>query len=120
MLTSMQMVLLPQDQFLVVQLAGLVSLEAWEKVLCELEIAISAERGDLVVGDLSGLVGWLGVPERQAVGGLWATHLARMRKVALVIEARKITGVVETEAQRNGLNLRLFSSHEDAVSWLLS
>jgi hypothetical protein len=120
MLTSMHFVLLPQDEFLVVQLAGLVSSEAWEKVLRELEVAISAAQSDLLVGDLSGLVGWLGMPERQAVGGLMAVHLARMRKVALVIEARKITGVVETEAQRNGLNLRLFSSHEDAVSWVLS
>jgi hypothetical protein len=120
MLPSMQFALLPQDGFLVVQLAGLVSLEAWEKVLRELEVAISTEQNDLMVGDLSGLVGWLGVPERQAVGGLMATHLARMRKVALVIEARKITGVVEAQAQQDGLNLRLFSSHEDAVEWVLS
>ena len=48
-----------------------------------------------------------------------ATHLAQMRKVALVIQAEKITGVVEAEAQRNGLDLRLFSNWDDAMSWVV-
>lgn len=98
---------------------GLVSLEAWDQVLRALELAIAGAESDRLVADLSGLVGWLGVPERTAVGALMAARLARMAKVALVIEAGKISGVVEAEAQRKGLNLRLFPRYEDAVSWVL-
>jgi hypothetical protein len=111
---------LPQDEFMAVQLTGLVSLEAWEKVLRELEQALKGAPSDRLVANLSGLVGWLGIPERTAVGALMASHLVQMKKIALVIEQQKITGVVEAEAQRNGLDLRLFSSYEDAVSWALS
>ena len=65
-------------------------------------------------------MGYLGEPERRAVGALMAKHLARMRKVALVVEARKITGVVKEEATRAGLLLRLFPLMDDAVAWVLS
>jgi len=116
----LQFHLLPQDTFLLVQLSGLVSLDAWEKALRELEDAIKGAPEERLVIDLRGLVGWLGLPERRAVGALMAAHLAQMRRVALLIEAQKITGVVEEEAQRNGLDLRLFSTEEDAVSWAVS
>ena len=109
-----------QDSPLVAQMAGLVSLEAWDKGLRELKDAIRDARSDRLLVDLAGLVGWLGIPERQAVGAFMATHLAQMRKVALVIQAEKITGVVEAEAQRNGLDLRLFSSWDDAMTWVVS
>jgi hypothetical protein len=49
-----------------------------------------------------------------------AARLTRMKKVALVIEAAKISGAVESEAQRNGLNLRLFPDYNDAVDWVVS
>jgi len=108
-----------QDGPLIAHLTGLVSLEAWDKGLRELKDAIRDGRSDRLLVDLAGLVGWLGIPERQAVGALMATHLAQMRKVALVIQAEKITGVVEAEAQRNGLDLRLFSNWDDAMSWVV-
>ena len=70
--------------------------------------------------NLTGLVGWLGVPERKAVGALMATHLGRMNKGALFIQPEKIAGVVEAEAQRNGLALRVFPESEAAFDWALS
>lgn len=108
----------PQNDFLLVRLAGLVSPEAWQEVLEKLQEAIKDASSDRLVGDLTGLVGWLGEPERRAVGVLLATRLARMKKVALVIEAQKISGVVEKEAQSRGLDLRLFPSYDDAVRWV--
>ena len=110
----------PQDGFLLVRLAGLVSPEAWEQMLAALERDIQGAPSDRLVANLEGLVGWLGEPERRAVGALMAVRLARMKKVALVIEARKITGVVEAEAQKNGLDLRLFPTHEEAERWVVS
>jgi hypothetical protein len=116
----LQFDLLPQDGFLLVHLAGLVSPEAWEKGMRELQEAIKGAQSDRLVIDLYGLVGWLGEPERRAVGALMATRLAQMKRVALVIHAHKISGVVEEEAQRKGLDLRLFSSHEEAAGWVVS
>lgn len=110
----------PQDDFLLFRLEGLVFPEAWQDVLDRLQESTKDAPGGRLVGDLSGLVGWLGEPERRAVGVLLATRLAGMKKVALVIEAQKITGVVEEEAQRGGLDLRLFSSYDDAVRWAVS
>ncbi|NPC58100.1 SpoIIAA family protein [Caenimonas soli] len=116
----LQVSILSQDGPVIARLAGLVSLEAWDQALRELNAAISGSRSDRLLVDLGGLVGWLGVPERKAVGALMATHLAQMRKVALVIQAEKITGVVQAEAQKGGLDLRLFSSRDDAMSWVVS
>jgi hypothetical protein len=110
----------PQDEFMLAHGSGLVSVDAWRTALQELQAALRPIQRDRLVVDLTALLGWLGVPERKAVGALWATHLAQMKKVALVIQAHKITGVVETEAQRNGLDLRLFAGYEEAVKWAVS
>jgi hypothetical protein len=116
----MQFRLVPNDDFNLAQVSGLVSLAAWEKLLGELGEATQGTPSDRLVLDLAGLLGWLGVPERQAVGALMATHLGRMKKVAGVIQAEKIAGVVEAQARRDGLDLRMFSSHDDAVAWVTS
>jgi hypothetical protein len=110
----------PQGEVLVAQVTGLVSLPAWEQLLREMAAALSQRRHDRLVVNLTQLVGWLGVPERTSVGALMATHLRGMKKVALFIQPQKITGVVQTEAQRQGLQLRLFSEYEEALNWAVS
>ncbi len=110
----------PHDDFFFAHLHGLVSMDAWDRVLQDLEHAISDAPGDRMVLDLTGLVGWLGLAERTAVGGLMAKRFARMKKVALFIQPEKITGAVEKQAQRNGLDLRVFSSDDEAMRWVLS
>jgi hypothetical protein len=116
----LQFQLQPQDGFVLVQLTGLVTPEAWKNALTEVEAALLDQPADRAVFELGGLVGWLGEPERRAVGALMAKHLAGMKKVALVIETRKISGVVEEEATRAGLALRLFPVMDDAVRWVMS
>ena len=116
----LQFSFLPHNDVLLAKIGGLVSLSAWEKVLRELEEALGSRQGDRLVVNLTELLGWLGIPERTSVGALMATHLRKMSKVALFIQPEKITGVVEAEAQRRGLNLRLFSEYDAAVSWVLS
>lgn len=116
----LQLRIQPHDHVFLGHLQGLVSVESWERVLRELGGAISRTPHDRLVLNLTGLVGWLGVPERTQVGALMATHLAPMKKVALFIQAEKIAGVVEAQARRNGLNLRLFPNFDDAVSWAVS
>ena len=109
-----------QDDFLLAHLSGLVSAEAWEQGLRDLGAAASAARGERLVVNLTGLVGWLGIPERTAVGALMASHLGRMKKVALYIQPEKIVGVVEAEARRLGMDLRLFPNYDDAVRWAVA
>lgn len=116
----MQLRILPHDDYFLAHIDGLVSSEAWDEVLQELEIAVADTPRDRLLVDLSGLVGWLGLPERREVGRLMAARLARMKKVALVIQAEKITGAVESEARRNGLDLRLFPGYGDAADWVVS
>lgn len=96
------------------------SLTGWEKVLRELDAALDSRQGDRLVVNLTQLVGWLGVPERTTVGALMAAHLRRMKKVALYIQPEKISGVVQAEAERHGLALRLFPEFDSAVSWARS
>lgn len=110
----------PHGDYVQAHISGLVSVEAWDAVLLELEGALAAVTSDRLLVDLSGLVGWLGLPERTAVGAMMSQRLARMKKVALVIEPQKISGAVEAEAQGKGLDLRLFSSHGDAAGWVVS
>jgi len=111
---------LENENFIHAQLEGLVSLDAWRQALAELEKQPELARGDRLLVDLRGLLGWLGVPERESVATLMATHFARMKKVALVIQKEKISGVVEGRAQRLGLDLKLFSEFAQAQGWLLS
>jgi hypothetical protein len=110
----------PHDDFYLVGFSGLVSVEAWDKVLGELGDAVRAAGKDRVVVNLMGLVGWLGVPERTNVGALMAKHLAGTKKVAFFIQKEKIVGVVEAEARRLGLDVRILPSYEEAVTWVLS
>jgi hypothetical protein len=111
---------IPNDDFILVRLEGLVSLDAWRQALGALQTQIAPMPADRLLLDLRGLLGWLGVPERTAVGALMAAHFSRMKKVALLIQKEKITGVVEAEAQRLGLDLKLFADFGEAAAWIVS
>jgi hypothetical protein len=109
------------DRFCVAHLDGLVTLEGWEAVLGELGAAwATAKAPPCLVIDMREAVGYLGVPERKTVGALMARHFTEMTKVAIVVQAHKITNVVRGEAQRNGLDLQLFPAYADAVAWVTS
>jgi hypothetical protein len=69
----------PQDDYFLAQLSGLVAVEAWDKGLSDLGAALAHVPHDRLVIDLTGLVGWLGVPERTQVGALMARHLGHMK-----------------------------------------
>jgi hypothetical protein len=113
--------LTPQDGFVLAHLDGLAALDAWSEVLPRLALALPAAAAPArLVIDMQGVLGYLGIPERTAVGALMANHLAGMEKVAVLVQAHKITQVVYDEAQRNGLNLRLFPEYADAVAWVVA
>ena len=105
--------------FALAHLDGVVSLEGWQSVLERLADALVATAAPpRLVIDMTAVLGYLGTPERRAVGALLARHFKGIEKVAMVVQAHKITDVVSSEAQRNGLNLRLFPVYDDAVAWV--
>lgn len=111
----------PADGLAVAQLEGLVALDAWREVLPRLARELQAGAApDRLVIDMTRVLGYLGVPERRTVGAWMAEHFGACTKVAIVVQAEKITDVVSGEAHRRGLDLRLFPGFDDAVAWVRS
>lgn len=109
------------DGFVLAHLEGLVSLESWDSVLHGIAAALAARNGPrLLMIDMKSVWGYLGIPERRAVGAMMGERLGSMHKVAILVQAEKITDVVHGEAHRHGLDLKLFPEHGDAVAWLLA
>lgn len=115
----MNFALTAQEGFALAHLGGLVTLEAWQAVLDKLSAALVATAAPpRLVIDMTAVLGYLGIPERRMVGTLMAQHFSALEKVAIVVQAEKITGVVSGEAQRLGLDLQLFPEHDHAVAWI--
>lgn len=107
-----------QDRFCQAHLDGLVTVEGWEVVLKDLACALAATKAPpCLVIDMTAVLGYLGVPERRTVGALMAHHFKGLTKVAIVVQAHKITDVVRSEARQSGLNLQLFPEYAEAVAW---
>lgn len=109
------------DAFVLVRLEGLVSLEAWDAVLHKIAAVLATRDGPpRLMIDMNSALGYLGVPERRSVGAMMASRLSGMQRVAILVQAEKITNVVHDEAQKHGLDLRLFPHYGDAVAWVTS
>lgn len=106
------------DRFCQAHLDGLVTVEGWEAVLKDLAGALAAANSPpCLVIEMTAVVGYLGVPERRTVGALMAHHFKGLTKVAIVVQAHKITDVVRGEARQGGLDLQLFPQYAEAVAW---
>lgn len=106
-------------RYAVARLDGIVSLDAWQSVLERLEAALQASAApSRLVIDMRSVLGYLGTPERRMVGTLMAQRFAACEKLAVVVQAQKITDVVSGEARRHGLELRLFPDFDDAIAWI--
>jgi hypothetical protein len=116
----MRFELFDRGTYMEARVEGLVSLQAWETMLTSLHRELPTRAGEPLLLDLFGLLGFLGEADRRLVGALLATQLKAMKKVAIAIDAHKITGVVEREARRLGLELRLFPARKEAIAWLIA
>jgi hypothetical protein len=109
------------EGFVLVRLEGLVSLDAWDAVLHKISAALVARDGPRrLLIDMKPALGYLGIPERRALGAMMAQRLGMMQKVAILVQAEKITNVVHDEAHRLGLDLSLFAESGSAVAWVTS
>lgn len=114
----MRFTLTAHDRYCEAHLDGLVTVEGWEVVLRDLACALGgAKAPPRLVIDMTAVLGYLGVPERRTVGTLMAQHFKGLRKVAIVVQAHKITDVVRSQAQQGGLDLQLFPEYAEAVAW---
>jgi hypothetical protein len=109
------------DGFILVTLEGLVSLDAWDEVLQRVAVALPPKDAPRrLVIDMRSVLGYLGIPERTAVGNMMASRLNLMEKVVILVQTEKITQIVHDEARKNGLDLRLFPHYDQAVAWVTS
>ncbi|MRD49724.1 STAS/SEC14 domain-containing protein [Caenimonas koreensis] len=71
-----------------------------------------------VLVDLRHVAGQLDATEQVFLGELVAQQLPHLEKVASVVPAEQITRNSEAAARTHGMQLRVFVSHDEAVSWL--
>ena len=65
--------------FAVVRLEGLVSLDAWDAVLQEISAALATRDGPRrLLIDIMSTLGYLGIPERRAVGAMMGEPFAEL------------------------------------------
>jgi hypothetical protein len=71
-----------------------------------------------VLVDLRGVEGRLDAAEQVFLGEMVAQHLPHLERVASVVPEDQITRNSENAAQTMGMQLRVFSSREEATDWL--
>ncbi|MBI2771665.1 MAG: STAS/SEC14 domain-containing protein [Burkholderiales bacterium] len=71
-----------------------------------------------VLADLRDVAGRLTAPEQVFLGELVAQNLPHLERLASLVPPDQITRNSENAAQEMGMQLRVFTSLDDAVAWL--
>ena len=71
-----------------------------------------------VLADLRGVEGELTPAEQVFLGEFAAQNLPHLERMASVVPLERITHNSESAAQELGMRLRVFTSKDDAISWL--
>jgi hypothetical protein len=100
------------------EVTGLAFMDAWDRLLRQLgeQTRRMGSRGALL--DITGLVGTLGVPEREQLGRLFAHHLGHLSRLALFMQHERISRVAERSACAAGMRTRVFADRLEAQAWL--
>jgi hypothetical protein len=106
------------QDFTSVKVTGHATLAAFAQLILKVG-AQTRNRGDKrVLVDLLGVEGQLKFTEHFRLGEEAAAHLQHLDKVASVVPVDKITHTSEKAAVQQGLQLRVFTSMNDAIRWL--
>ncbi len=106
------------QEFTSVKVTGHATLAAFAQLILEVG-GQTRDRGDKrVLVDLLGVEGQLKFTEHFRMGEQAAAHLQHLDKIASVVPADKITHTSEKAALQQGLQLRVFTSMNDAIRWL--
>jgi hypothetical protein len=104
--------------FSVVEVTALAFLEDAEPALIEIAERTRVRSDRRVLLNLMDVVGTFGAEEQRALGLLAYRHLAHLEGVGSLVPPEKLTRVSEAAARSQGLQLRVFTQLQQAVSWL--
>lgn len=103
----------------VIEVTGLAFAEQAQEVVQAIEARTKENADRRLLVDLTDVVGTLGPAEHHTLGLLAARHLSHLERVASLVPEDKITRVSEAAAQKQGLQLKVFTQLTSAVNWLL-
>ena len=107
-------------RFAVAQVTALAFTEVAGEVLAEIERATREAGDQRLLIDLLDVVGTFEPAFQRELGMLAFKHLSHLKKVASLVPQEKVTHLSEEAAQDQGLQLRVFTTLTDAVTWLLA
>lgn len=106
------------DEFTSVKVTGSASLAAFTQLICDMGEE-TRRRGDTrVLVDLLDVEGDMKFTDHFQMGEEAAKRLQHLEKLASVVPSDKITHTTEKVALMQGLQLRVFTSINDAIRWL--
>lgn len=103
-----------------VRLAGAPSLGQFYSCIELLSVESAGWPHRRLLVDLRGVTTLHSFTEQFAIGEEAARRLGHLRKIASVVPEGRRTRNSERPARRQGLNLLVFTSEEEAVAWLCS
>jgi hypothetical protein len=110
--------ILRTPQFTSVTLTGPASLDDFVGLMASLGEQTRRQGDRRILVDLLGVVGDLKFTDHFQLGSQAAQLLRHLDKLASVVPADKITRTSEKVAQKQGFQLRVFTTVEEAARWL--
>jgi hypothetical protein len=104
--------------FVQLVVSGPASMKGFVDLVKEIEQESLTWADTKILADLRSVEGRLDPSEQVFLGELVAQHLHHLEKVASVVPADQITRNSEAAAQTLGMQLRVFTSREEAIAWL--
>lgn len=104
--------------FVQLAVAGPAEMKSFVELVHDIEEESLTWADRRVLVDLREVEGRLDATEQVFLGEMVAQRLPHLERVASVVPADQITRNSEAAAQTHGMQLRVFSSREEAVAWL--
>ena len=104
--------------FVQLAVAGPAEMKSFVELVHDIEEESLSWADRRVLVDLREVEGRLDATEQVFLGELVAQRLPHLERVASVVPADQITRNSEAAAQTLGMQLRVFTSREEAVAWL--
>lgn len=106
------------DGFTCVKVTGPASLVDFVELIAEFATTTREQGDKRVLVDLLGVQGELKFTDHFQMGQEVGRRLRHLERLASVVPADKITRTSETVALTQGVQLRVFTSMNDAIGWL--
>ncbi len=108
------------ERLAVAEVTGLAFIEDAYELVQQIEALTREDGTRRLLINLLDVVGTLEAADHEALGRLAFQHLSHLEKVASFVPEDKVTHVSEKAATALGLQLRVFSSLTDAMTWLVA